>query len=305
MKSKKITPAALVALQDALTHIYWYKSDLRSFLTSVIENRAIVNFPNWDDRKRNIVRELVTYLARNEDQYQADLVRLIVEVCRMTDFSHLQRLEDGATKEQEARLAVQALRTHAASHIHLANELREAKKRRQESREKLERVTAVSERLDELKATYFALLADDDSNRRGYQLEKLLRDLFELFDLDPKASFRNTGEQIDGGFTFDGTDYLFEAKWQKGMVNAADLDTLSGKLSRKLDNTLGLFLSINGYSQDGVEAHASGKRVMLLMDGADLMAVLEKRIPLPDLLLRKRRHAAQTGEIYLRIFETL
>lgn len=223
----------------------------------------------------------------------------------MTDFSHLQRLEDGATKEQEARLAVQALRTHAASHIHLANELREAKKRRQESREKLERVTAVSERLDELKATYFALLADDDSNRRGYQLEKLLRDLFELFDLDPKASFRNTGEQIDGGFTFDGTDYLFEAKWQKGMVNAADLDTLSGKLSRKLDNTLGLFLSINGYSQDGVEAHASGKRVMLLMDGADLMAVLEKRIPLPDLLLRKRRHAAQTGEIYLRIFETL
>ena len=89
------------------------------------------------------------------------------------------------------------------------------------------------------------------------------------------------------------------------MVNAADLDSLSGKLSRKLDNTLGLFLSINGYSQDGVEAHASGKRVMLLMDGADLMAILEKRIPLPDLLLRKRRHAAQTGEIYLRIFETL
>lgn len=305
MATKKIAPAALVALQDALTHIYWYKPDLRSFLSTVIENRAIISYLNWDDRKRNIVRELVDFLARNEDQYQADLVRLIVEVCRMTDFSHLQRLDDGAAKAGHARAAVAALRTLASSHVHLANELREVEKRRQENKDKVERVTAVSERLDELKAAYFALLGDPDSNRRGYQLEKLLRDLFELFDLDPKASFRNTGEQIDGGFTFDGTDYLFEAKWQKEMVNAADLDSLAGKLSRKLDNTLGLFLSVNGYSGDGIEAHASGKRVMLLMDGADLMAVLEKRIPLPDMLLLKRRHASQTGEIYLRVFEAL
>jgi hypothetical protein len=305
MKGKKIAPAALVALQDALTHIYWYKPDLRSFLTTVIEDRALVGSLYWDDRKRNVVRDLITYMTRKEEQYQDDLVRLIVEVCRITDFSHLERLDDGAVKAQHARLAVNGLRTMASSYVHLANELREADKRRENSKQKVEQVTAVAERLEELKATYFALIADPDTNRRGYQLERLLRDLFELFDLDPKAAFRNTGEQIDGGFTFDGTDYLFEAKWQKEMVNAADLDSLAGKLARKLDNTLGLFLSINGYSKDGIDAHASGKRVMLLMDGADLMAVLEARIPLPDMLLRKRRHAAQTGEIYLSIFTTL
>jgi hypothetical protein len=37
------------------------------------------------------------------------------------------------------------------------------------------------------------------------------------------------------------------------------------------------------------------------MDGADLMAVLEERIDFVTLLLRKNRHAAQTGEIYLPI----
>lgn len=259
MPTKKIAPAALVALQDALTHIYWYKPDLRTFLTTVIENRAIVSYLNWSDTKRNIVRELVNFLARNEAQYQADLMKLIVEVCRMTDFSHLERLDEGAAKAQNAKHAVAALRTLASSHMHIASELREAEKRRQETKEKVKRVTAVAERLDELKAAYLALVTSDDNNRRGYQLEKLLRDLFELFDLDPKASFRNTGEQIDGGFTFDGTDYLFEAKWQKDLVNAADLDSLSGKLSRKLDNTLGLFLSINGYSPNGIEAHAWGK----------------------------------------------
>ncbi len=307
MKSKKITPAALVALQDALTHIYWYKPDLRTFLLSAIENRALVGSLNWDksNPKRNIVRDLVNYMARNEGQYQDDLVRLIVEVCRITDFTHLERLEDGHIKAQNARHAVAGLRTLASSHVYLANELREAEKRRQESKEKIHEVTAVSERLDELKTDYYSLLSASDGQRRGYQLEKLLKDLFDLFDLDPKASFRNTGEQIDGAFTFDGTDYLFEAKWQQQMVNAADLDSLAGKLRRKLDNTLGLYLSINGYSEEGIEAHASGKKVVLLMDGADLMAVLEKRIPLPEMLLRKRRHAAQTGGIYLKIFDVL
>lgn len=44
---------------------------------------------------------------------------------------------------------------------------------------------------------------------------------------------------------------------------------------------------------------------MLLMDGADLMAVLEGRIDFVTLLIRKRRHAAQTGNVYLRINEIL
>jgi hypothetical protein len=223
----------------------------------------------------------------------------------MNDFSHLERLEDGGDKAKQARLAVASLRTMASSHVHLANELREVEKRREETKEKLKRTTAVTERLGGLKGEFFDLIADPDSKRRGFKLEKLLRELFELFDLDPKASLRITGEQIDGAFSFDGTDYLFEAKWQKDLVGASDLDSLAGKLSRKLDNTLGLFLSINGYSLDGIEAHASGKKVMLLMGGGDLIAVLEGRIQLPGMLLIKRRHAAQTGEIYLRIFDAL
>ena len=149
------------------------------------------------------------------------------------------------------------------------------------------------------------LLTDPDHQRRGYRLEKILRSLFEICDLDPRASFKIVGEQIDGAFSFETTDYLFEGKWQQEPVGAAALDVLAGKLSRKLDNALGLFLSVNGFSQDGVAAHSSGRRIMLLMDGSDLMAVLEGRIDLIHLLLRKRREASQTGNIYLRFSETL
>ncbi len=113
------------------------------------------------------------------------------------------------------------------------------------------------------------------------------------------------GEQIDGAFTFENIDYLFEGKWQQEPANIQDLDAFSGKLVRKLENTLGLFLSINGFSEDAVKDHSTGRRLMILMDGSDLMAVLEGRIDLIQLLLRKRRYAAQTGNIYLRIHEIM
>ena len=34
--AKKIAPAAIIALKEALSTVYWYKSDLRSFLTSKV-----------------------------------------------------------------------------------------------------------------------------------------------------------------------------------------------------------------------------------------------------------------------------
>jgi hypothetical protein len=64
-------------------------------------------------------------------------------------------------------------------------------------------VTAVQEKLQGLTKDYLALLTEQDAQGRGFKLEKILRELFELFDLDPKASFRIVGEQIDGAFTFE------------------------------------------------------------------------------------------------------
>ena len=49
---------------------------------------------------------------------------------------------------------------------------------------------------------------------RGFQFEKLIKDLFEIFNLAPRSSFRLVGEQIDGSFQFQGETYLVEATWQ-------------------------------------------------------------------------------------------
>lgn len=303
--TKKIAPAALLALKEALTYSYWYKSDLKSFLMLTITDPAILVRLNWQDYKRNIVGTLVDFLGRNEDTYQQQLLRLMTETASIVDFSHLARLDDGKTKVQQATAAVKALRQQIKGHIDLVEQQKQIERHRAEAHERMMQIQSVKDMLRELTQDYIALLSSNESQKRGFKLEKILRSLFEMFDLDPKASFRITGEQIDGAFTFEATEYLLEAKWQQNLITAADLDVLAGRLSRKLENTLGLYLSINGYSPCGVEAHSSGRRLLILMDGSDLMAVLEGRIDLIQLLVRKRREASQTGNIYLKINDIL
>lgn len=300
---KAISPVAINALSEALTSIYWYKGELRSFLTNTLSDSSILSRFDWNDYKRNIVSSLVTFLAKHQDNYKNDLLKLMTEVCKMTDFSHLEKLEDGKSKAKAAKQSVEALRKQVAGHQDIVEELKKQEQRRQTSFEKTLQIKDVQKRLDEIKAEFFQLVSSNDTQARGYKLEKIIKELFVLFDLDPKASFRIAGEQIDGAFTFEGNDFLFEGKWQKELCGIKDLDAFSGKLTRKLDNTLGLFCSIDGFSEDAVRAHSTGRRLMILMDGSDLMAVLEGRIDLLQLLLRKRRHASQTGNIYLKIHE--
>lgn len=305
MPTKTISGAAIQALKEALAKVYWYKSDLRSFLTHCLSDPALLSRINWNEYKRNIVATLIDHLAKNEEIYQKDLLRLMTETCEVTDFSHLSKLEDGKRKAAEAEQAVEALREHVKGYRDLQEEEKAAEERRKRAHEKMMRVNAVQDELNRLQQEFFTLVSAEAPQQRGFSLEKVLEGLFALFELDPKASFRNTGEQIDGAFSFDGIDYLLEAKWQQDPVPPKELDSLAGKLSRKLDNTLGLFLSVNGFSEDAVKVHSSGRRLIILMDGSDLMAVLEGRIDLVQLLHRKRRKAAETGNIYLRIHEIL
>jgi hypothetical protein len=302
---KVISPVAINALSDALTNIYWYKSELRSFITNIISDQNILIRLNWGDYKRNIVSALMTLLSKNQEVYQNDLLRLMTEVCKMEDFSHLERLDGGKEKARAARQSVEALKKHVAGHVDLVEELKKQEERRKSAYEKSLKIKDVQAKLNEIKLSYYTLISSTNHQARGFALEKIIKELFSLFDLDPKAAFRIEGEQIDGAFTFENTDYLFEAKWEQSLCDIQDLDAFSGKLSRKLDNTLGLFCSINGFSENAVRTHSTGRRLMILMDGSDLMAVLEGRIDLIQLLLRKRRHASQTGNIYLKIHEVL
>ena len=54
-----------------------------------------------------------------------------------------------------------------------------------------------------------------DPQARGYAFEKFLKDAFDAYGMSARASFRLTGEQIDGSFVLTEQTYLLEARWRK------------------------------------------------------------------------------------------
>ena len=135
---------------------------------------------------------------------------------------------------------------------------------------------------------------------RGYAFEKFLKELFDVYGLAAQDPFRLRGEQIDGSFQLANEIYLLEAKWQNQVTGVADLHTFHGKIEQKAAWTRGLFVSNSGFTGEGLAAFGKGKRV-ICMDGLDIYEVLNREIPLNNVLDRKVRHAAETGSPFIRV----
>lgn len=299
---KKISVQTLLALKEALATIFWTKKDLRQFIELTIENSLIVSTIDWaENTKFESVSQLIDRMAKKQDIYQTDILKLIQEATNFSDFGHLKYWDDSEDKIKKAKAAVDKLRNQTKGYFDSIEELKKAEKARAATQEKIKESINYQQRLDELKQRFFQIAINDNHQARGHQLEKFLNDLFIFFDLDPKSSFKITGEQIDGSFTFDNTDYLLEAKWQKKLIDAQDLYGFGGKIQGKFKNTCGLYISLEGYSSESTKTDSPSVKAIILMDGSDLMQILEGRIKLNDMLYIKRRHASQTGEIFYRI----
>lgn len=140
---------------------------------------------------------------------------------------------------------------------------------------------------------------------RGYKFEKFLNALFGACGLTPQAPFRLVGEQIDGSFMVSGGDtYLLEARWQNERVGQSELLILAGKIAGKAQWSRGLFVSISGFSQEGLEAFTRGKPTNLIcMDGFDLHVLLQHGLDLTEVIRRKARRAAETNDAFVPVRE--
>ena len=299
---KKISIQSLLALKEALATVFWTKKDLRQFIELTIENTLIVSTIDWtENTKIESVSHLIDRMAKRQDMYQDDILKLIQEACNFSDFSHLNHWDDSELKIKKAKASVEKLRNQSKGYFEGIAELKKTETVRTATQVKIKESINYQQRLDELKSDFFQIAINDNHQSRGHQLEKFLNELFVFFDLDPKSSFKITGEQIDGSFTFDNTDYLLEAKWQKKLINAQDLYGFGGKIQGKFKNTCGVYISLEGYSPESTKTDSPSVKAIILMDGGDLMQILEGRIKLNDMLYIKRRHASQTGEIFYKI----
>ncbi|MFW9886751.1 MAG: restriction endonuclease [Candidatus Thorarchaeota archaeon] len=145
----------------------------------------------------------------------------------------------------------------------------------------------------------FEKIKDFDPIERGYALEKLLGSIFDEEGIEHGLPYKPRGEQIDGWIFYHGRTFLVEAKWTKKETSASSIYEFRGKLEGKLSGTLGIFLSMSGFSTDCVETVRAGKMLnVLLFDRSDFEAVVQNEIKFSELLRSKMRTASTTGVIY-------
>lgn len=139
---------------------------------------------------------------------------------------------------------------------------------------------------------FATLTSSEDKKKRGFLLEDLLERIFSLYEIPAQKSFKRNegGEQIDGAFKIESSYFLVECKWAQKLTDIRQLDSLYGKISRSGKHTLGLFLSINGWSSNVIPLLKQNQnKSIILMDGYDLRSTLDehKNIDLKSLLLKK------------------
>ena len=129
-----------------------------------------------------------------------------------------------------------------------------------------------------------------DPRNRGYLLEILLKDTMEFYEINVTSSFkRNEGaEQIDGAFELNGWHYIVECRWREKLADVSQLDGLNGKVERSGYQTMGLFFSINGWSNLVIPTiKKNPNKRTFLMNGLDYTKVLSGEVHLADLLTGK------------------
>jgi hypothetical protein len=253
--------------------------------------------------KRQLAPLILDAVERRPDC--AGVVRRIIEIAAGWSSFHL------AEDEFAARATVQKAREVLGT-VEMM-EAREAKQRelaRKEETARMERERAdMFRKHSELLVMMFdAMAKSEDAQQRGYLLQDLLNRAFDLHEIPLVRPFtRNEGgEQIDGAFKVEGWHYLVECRWRKKLADIRELDGLKGQVDRSGKQTMGLFLSINGWSENvpGL-LKQNPHKCIVLTDGYDLRTVLTGRVDLRDLILAKVAKLNLEAEPFLGVTQYL
>jgi hypothetical protein len=236
--------------------------------------------------KRQVAPLLLDELDSSPDTQGA--IRAIIKIASEWNAFHL------ADNEYAARATVQKARELMGT-VQLM-EAREAEQRELARREELARLASEKQTLFQKHSSILLMMFDElakddsDPHQRGFLLQELLTRLFDLHEIAVHRSFqRNSGaEQIDGAFKLDGWHYIVECRWRKKLSDIRDLDGLLGQVNRSGKQVMGVYISINGWSDNVVPLlKQNPDKSIFLMDGYDLRSVLERPLSLRDFINAK------------------
>lgn len=285
------------AIVSVCGKVFWLKDPFRAFLLSCGVPQEMYD-RYADESKYKIARHILSDLDTMGDE------GFLIQRRIVTELSKLRKIPDDSVTDRDAALdALKWLKQLAIEQKLAAEEEKDtANTRAWEARQKQVAFAARAQKMQQLREDFVAMStakSQEEIQRRGYDLEELLAQLFETHEITYRRPYRVNNEQIDGHFRYNGFDYLVEAKWRAKPPAEADLTALKRKVEKKLESTRGLFVSIAGFRTEVIYEFTRGSNSnIILMDGQDLILILEGQISLVDALELKIQKAAQEGIIY-------
>jgi hypothetical protein len=278
---------------------FYYRSRVKGvFLSAGVPATMYDRYDDPNQSKFLIARQIFADLDQKGEPGTAIQLRIVEEL------SLLRGPDPNAQDGRSGAAAIARLKKAIDEyHVVLSGERAAVAERARRQEIRMAAQASKAQRLAELRARYIALRegAAGTPQRRGYALEDLFGDLFQLYEIDHRRSYRTPTEQIDASFRFSGFSYLLEARWRKRPPDQGDLADLKRKLDTKLESVRGLFVSVAGFEPEVVNRFPWGGRTnVILWSGLDLALIFETW-SFPEALEEKIRRAEQEGEIYYEL----
>ena len=285
------------AMIQCFGRCFHYKDRMAAFLNNCDVPRPLA-VKYREEFKFTWARKLLTELGEADSGYVLQR-KILTALCR------LRNVPDDKVPDRAAALdALRILKDLAVQHDLVARDEMDKNIAKKHLAEEQNRV--VQERagkLEALRKSFNSAVVSLNRQAAGYSLEDVLRDLFALFEIEYRKPFRTVTQQIDGHFSFQGFDYLVEAKWRQEQPVEQELGAFKHKIDGKLESTRGFFVSIPGFREEVIAQFNGRGANLILMDGHDLIHILEGRIDLRDALRRKVEKAAQEGIVFTPVYE--
>jgi hypothetical protein len=285
-------------IHDALLKSFWRKGALLNFLRRHKISDRVLSTWHESESKRMFLARILPKIEAHPQGVQV-LQRMADSLANQTKFPDLEGWEDSESKIQAAKESVLALKRQVAAALQEATETAEREATRKVARAKAEKQIATRVTLQSLEGGLKQLSSRLGTQQAGYDFQDWFYDVVDFFETVNRRPYVTGGRQIDGSLTLEGTTYLTELKFTNEQAAATDIDTFLAKVNDKADNTMGIMVSMAGYSSVAIQ-QASGKRTpLILLDYSHIYLVLGGNWTLPEVISRVRRHVSQTAEAFL------
>jgi hypothetical protein len=297
-----LPPYFLDLVQDALLKSYWRKKPFKAFLRRChISENYLAQLPE-NESKRESIDRLFQKLERT-DSGQRLIRKMAAALAVQTRFPDLETWEDSPQKIKDATEAVDSLRAFLAEEKRDQEGEAEICRRKADALKRREHIIKTRGSLESIRSGLDALCSQLGTAEGGYAFQVWFYDLMDFLEIENRRPYVVDGRQIDGSVTIDGTTYLVELKFTLNATGSPDVDTIFKKVSDKADNTMGIILSMSGYSAVAIDEASSSRSPLLLLDHGHLYMALTCVLPFDEIVRRVRRHSSQEGRAYLPIGE--